>query len=112
MQVGEKRTLFIHPSLGYGALTSLPPCLGLVIKVHLIDFDQSSCGNLPPLQALDLDWVKEPCFYQEIKESIDTRPLFVGSFYGKILDKIEGIDKSALIAEVERQVFKKISADK
>jgi len=89
MKLGEKRTLFIYPTLGYGVLTTLPPCIGLKIKVHLIDIDENIHGMLPFLQPLDLNWIKEPSFYRDFEESIDQRPRFIGSFYRKMLDKME-----------------------
>ena len=41
MHIQEKRTLFIHPAFAYGALTSLPPCSGLVINVHLLELNEA-----------------------------------------------------------------------
>lgn len=93
MHLGEKRAFFVHPTLAYGVLTTLPPCIGLKIQVHLIDIDENSDGILPLLQPLDLNWIKDPSFYRDIKESIDQRPRFMGAFYRKMLDKIEVSDK-------------------
>lgn len=34
MHLGEKRKLFVHPALAYGALTTLPPCSELIVTVQ------------------------------------------------------------------------------
>ncbi len=90
MQVHEKRTIFVHPTLGYGALTTLPPCSALIIKVHLLDVDPQVSGRtLPPLAPLDLSWVQENSFYKDIEDSLNQQPYFVGCFYREILDKTD-----------------------
>ena len=81
MHVQEKRTLFIHPSLGYGALTTLPPCSALVVKVHLIDVDQQSTGLLPPLTQVDLSWIEKDSFYKDLEDSLKQQPYFAGAFF-------------------------------
>jgi hypothetical protein len=101
MHVGEKRTLFTHPALAYGVMTTLPPCIALIIKVRLIDIDESSSGKLPSLTPVDLSWVQNREFYDAIEESIQQLPRFIGSFYRDMLDKIEGLEKTALIAELD-----------
>jgi peptidylprolyl isomerase len=101
MHVGEKRTLFIHPALAYGVMTTLPPCIALIIKVRLIDIDETSSGKLPSLTPVDLSWVQNREFYDAIEESIQQLPRFIGSFYRDMLDKIEGLEKTALIAELD-----------
>lgn len=95
MRVEEKRTLFIHPTFGYGALTTLPPCSTLIVKVHLLDVDpQGGRAVLPPLRHLDLSWVQEASFYEDIEESLNQQPYFTGSFYREMLDKIKQLDRS------------------
>lgn len=103
MHVGEKRTLFIHPALAYGALTTLPPCIELIIKVHLLDVDEATSEPLPSLTPCDLNWIQDPLFYRYVEESIHQLPRFVGSFYRDLLDKIEGLDKTAVIAELDKK---------
>jgi peptidylprolyl isomerase len=102
MRMGEKRTLFIHPALAFGALTTLPPCAALNIKVHLLDIDESSSGVLSSLTPLDLDWIQNPSFLRHIEESIQQQPRFIGSFYRDMLDKMEELDKTALIVELKK----------
>jgi len=89
MKVGEKRSIFIHPILGYAALTTLPPCTGLVITVTLLDIDEASLANLPPLTPLDLSWVEDPSFYSKIEKSVRQKPRFTGSFYRDLLDRMD-----------------------
>lgn len=100
MRIGEKRQLFIHPSLAYGALTTLPPCIELVVKVQLLAIDEKSSGSLPSLTALDLSWIQNPALYSSIEESLRQQPRFIGSFYHNLLDKIEGSNKTAIIEEL------------
>ncbi|MBS0620993.1 MAG: FKBP-type peptidyl-prolyl cis-trans isomerase [Verrucomicrobia bacterium] len=99
MRVGEKRTLHIHPVYGYGALTTLPPCTQLIIKVHLLDINEKSIGKLPPLIPLDLSWVQDASLYRAIKESIEKRPKYIGAFYRKILGKTKQL--ASVIAQLE-----------
>lgn len=104
MHVGEKRTLFIHPALGYGALTTLPPCIGLTIQVHLLDIEEGASEILADLTPLSLDWIQDPEFYRNIEESIVQQPYFVGSFYRDLLDKMKGLDKDALVSQLSKRV--------
>lgn len=103
MNVGEKRTLFIHPTLAYGALTTLPSCTGLIIKVHLLDVDDKTLSSLPSLTPLDLSWIQDPAYYRVLEESIRQKPYFVGSFYHDLLDRIEGLDQDSLISKLDKQ---------
>lgn len=97
MKVGEKRTLFIHPSLGYGALTTLPPCETLVIKTHLLEIKKTKKPKgLSRLQPLDLSWLQNPSFHNDLKEAIKQKPKLVGSFYREVLNKVEGLSKKPL----------------
>ena len=95
MHVKEKRTLFIHPSLGYGVLTTLPPCSTLIVTVHLLDIDSQVSVALCPLTPLDLSWLQESCLYEDIEESLKQQPYFTGSFYREMLDKTKQLDRSA-----------------
>ncbi len=104
MRVGEKRTIFVHPVFGYGAKTTLPPCIGLTLKVHLLDVKEGAAKPLPALTPLSLDWIEDKEYCCNMKKSIQQRPYFVGSFYRDLVDKIEKVDKTALIAQLEQQV--------
>ena len=105
MRLGEKRTLFVHPVFAYGALTTLPPCIGLIIKVHLLNIEDKSSGKLPALTPLDLGWIQEPGFCEKIKQSIQQKPYFIGAFYRYLLNKFEELDKIALSKELDKRVF-------
>jgi FKBP-type peptidyl-prolyl cis-trans isomerase len=100
MRIGEKRTIFVHPVLGYGAATTLPPCIGLTIKVHLLDVGEGSSLPLPALNPLILDWIQSKGLYRSIEESIRRQPQLIGSFYSALLDKMGGPDKTALMSEL------------
>ncbi len=107
MHVQEKRTLFIHPTLGYGVLTTLPPGSALVVKVHLLDIDSQVSGTLPPLIPLDLSWVQESCLYEDLEESLKKQPYFIGSFYREMFDKRKQLDSSSCLGidELELTTF-------
>jgi len=77
---------FIHPALAYGALTTLPPCSALTVRVQLLDIDAQSSGVLPPLKPLDLSWVRDASLYKNIEESLTQQPYFSGSFYRELLN--------------------------
>jgi|JI10StandDraft_1071094.scaffolds.fasta_scaffold16207_3 FKBP-type peptidyl-prolyl cis-trans isomerase len=101
MKVGEERTLFIHPSFGYGVLTALPPCESLLIKVHLLEIRKGgSFENLPPLEPLDLSWIQDPSFRKDIEEAIAQQPQLVGSFYREALHKAKGLNRKLLINDM------------
>jgi peptidylprolyl isomerase len=100
MRIGEKRTIFVHPVLGYGAATTLPPCIGLTIKVHLLDVEEGSSSPLPALSPLPLDWIQSKGFSHSIEESIRRQPQLIGAFYSSLLDKMGRPDKTALISEL------------
>lgn len=102
MQIGEKRTLFVHPSLAYGVFTTLPPCIELTIKVHLIDVDATTSVKLPSLTPLDLSLVQNNSFYQAAEESLQQLPRLTGAFYRDMTDKIEGLEKASVIAELSK----------
>jgi FKBP-type peptidyl-prolyl cis-trans isomerase len=102
MRVGEKRTIFVHPALGYGAATTLPPCIGLTIKVHLLDMEEGFLKPLPALTPLVLDWISQKR-YHCTEKALQRKPHLIGSFYGALLDKIEGLDKTALISELDKR---------
>lgn len=89
MHVQEKRTLFIHPTLAYGALTTLPPCSALMIKVQLLDINSQTSGTLPLLKPFDLSWVQDASFYHNIEESLIQQPYFTGVFYHDMLNKMK-----------------------
>jgi FKBP-type peptidyl-prolyl cis-trans isomerase len=107
MRTGEKRTIFVHPALGYGAATTLPPCIGLTIKVHLLDVKEGSEASLPALTPLALDWIQSEGLYGCIEESIQRQPQLVGSFYSALLGKVEGLNKTALMREVSTDLKNK-----
>lgn len=90
MHIGEERDIFIHPALAYGALTTLPPCAGLIAHVHLRDMEEKGLRPLPPLIPMDLNWVESPALYRMIEESIQRQPGFIGTSFRILLDKIEG----------------------
>jgi FKBP-type peptidyl-prolyl cis-trans isomerase len=103
MHIGEKRILYIHPAYGYGALTTLPPCSGLVINIHLLDIDTKATGKLPPLKPLDIKWFQDPAYLVEIKSSVEQKPKYLGFLYKMMLDQIEGLDKSGITASLLSQ---------
>jgi|JI10StandDraft_1071094.scaffolds.fasta_scaffold19762_2 hypothetical protein len=87
MQVGEKRTVYLHPTFGYGAFTTLPPCIGLKIQVHLIDFEGKYQEDVPPLTPLNFSCITDPSFFNDIQSSSEKMPGFIGSFYGRLLKR-------------------------
>jgi peptidylprolyl isomerase len=100
MRVGEKRMLYIHPAYGYGALTTLPPCSGLIIRVHLIDFETTVSDFLPPLAPLDMSWIQDPALMADIEESLLQQPRYLGFLYKNLLDRVEGLDQSKIVAQL------------
>lgn len=89
MRIGEKRTLFIHPALGYGAMTTLPPCSLLIVHVQLLDVDLTTKIVLSPINPLPLDWIQDHRVSDAIEQSLTLLPQYTGAFYGNLLKKIE-----------------------
>jgi FKBP-type peptidyl-prolyl cis-trans isomerase len=90
MCIGEKREIYIDPSLGYGVLTTMPPCMGFIATVELLNIDKKYVRILSPLTSTDCHWIKEPKLLEQIKNSIEEKPLFIGWFYHQLMNKIEG----------------------
>lgn len=84
MRLEEKRTLCIHPALGYGALTTLPPCSLLLVDVELLEVDLGSSLNNLPLSSFDFTWLKDPRLAEAVKQSIDVLPEYIASFYREL----------------------------
>ncbi len=84
MCIGEKRMLFIHPSLGYGPLTTLPPCALLVAHVELLDADVTTQFVLQPATPIEFNWLLDERFERSIQESIALLPSYVGAFYARL----------------------------
>lgn len=87
MHIHEERLLYIHPMLGYGALTTLPPCTALKVGVQLLDIDIQTQSTMLPLTPFDLSWVQDTSYYDALEKSLIQQPYFYGTFYRKILDK-------------------------
>jgi hypothetical protein len=104
MRTGEKRTLFVHPSLAFGALTTLPPCTELIIHVHLIDIEEKAAPaqSLPLLTPLDSTWLEDPALARAIEQSIAQKPRFIASFYRDLIDKLEKVDKAAISEQLQK----------
>ncbi len=107
MQVGEKRTLYIHPEYAYGALTTLPPCSGLIIKTHLIDIEEEN-KTLTELKALDVAWIKDSNFITEIESSLKQKPKYLGFMYRTLFDQIQELDQSEVLAKLDQERSKPI----
>jgi FKBP-type peptidyl-prolyl cis-trans isomerase len=89
MCIGEKRTLYIHPALGYGALTTLPPCTVLVAHVQLLDVERNTKFILPDVKPIEFEWLHNQRTYNDIKESIELLPVYMGAFYKKLLGQMK-----------------------
>ena len=89
MRIGEKRTLFIHPALGYGALTTLPPCALLVVHVQLLDADLDAKITFQPAIPLAFDWLQDQRLYHALQESLTLLPSYTGAFYRSLLSQAE-----------------------
>lgn len=100
MSIGEKRQIFIHPVIGYGVLTTLPPCTELIVTVKLLDREGLPFKPMP-IVAWNLDWLHQPAWRSDIVGALKKRPSFVGSFYSLVLDKIEGPNKGAIVTSVK-----------
>jgi len=87
MRIGENRTLFIHPALGYGVLTTLPPCALLVAHVQLLDADPAIKVSLPAAMPLEFSWLLDQRFFTKIQESIALLPIYTGAFYRSLLNQ-------------------------
>ncbi len=92
MREGETRTIYIHPSLAYGALTTLPPCSSLVINITLHQIDENSPVNLFPLKNIDLAWIKDQNFYGEVEKANYQMARSFGSRWGTWIKQSSDLD--------------------
>jgi len=95
MCIGEKRILYIHPALGYGALTTLPPCATLVVHMQLLDAEWDVKFVLPGVKPIEFKWLHDQRIYNDIKESIELLPVYIGAFYKKLLNQIKPLKTMA-----------------
>lgn len=105
MKIGEKRQIYIHPSLAYGILTTLPPAMGLIAYVQLIDIDEKYSKSMPPLMSFDCTWIEDPILLKEIEESITGKPHFLGWFYHQLINKIEGSESQNIISSLNDRIW-------
>lgn len=96
MQEGETRRIYIHPKYGYGALTTLSPCITLIAQVTLHQVNDQVTNNLPSLSSIDLNWVNDPQFFKEVKEASYQEANYLGYLWGVWLRKSFDLDFSKL----------------
>lgn len=111
MHIGEKREIYIHPALAYGILTTLPPGMGLIANVHLLNIDYKTICPLAPLKALDCDWIQNPSLLKEMEDSIQKKPSFVGWFYHQLITKIEGDKAPIVLSSLQKMHFQNFLQD-
>lgn len=97
MAEGEKRTVLIHPTLGYGPFTTLPPCATLVLSVELLEVADGG-GSLPPLEPIDCSLIRNTTLYKDIELSIDHLPYYRGAFYAKMFERFGSTSKEAVLS--------------
>ena len=116
MQEGETRKIYIHPKYGYGALTTLSPCVTLIAKVTLHQVNDQITGNLPSLSPIDLNWVNDPKFFDEVKEASYQDARYLGHLWGVWLSKSSDLNFLLLCNQLkqlsENQVCRPLSKDK
>ncbi len=96
MKVGETRVIYVHPALAYGALTTLPLCTPLVIKAILHQVNTSSLQHLPSAEPIDLSWINDPEFFQEVSVASSQLASVFGNRWGCWLSKSTDLDFSKL----------------
>ncbi len=96
MQEGEIRKIYIHPKYAYGALTTLSPCVSLIAKVTLHQVNEQANGSLPPLTPINLAWVNDPKFFEEVKEASYQDASYLGNLWGVWLSKSSDMNFSKL----------------
>ena len=107
MQEGETRKIYIHPKYGYGALTTLSPCVSLRAKVTLHQINAQAKGSLPPLTPIDLAWVNDPKFFEKVKEASYQNARYLGNLWGVWLNKSSDMDFFKLCNQLKQQAENK-----
>ena len=102
MREGGARTLYIHPSLAYGALTTLAPCTSIIAKVTVQQVDVGSIAQLPKLEPLDLAWVKDREFYERISSAHIQLATSFGSRWGTWLKESDDLDFAKVCAYLKQ----------
>jgi hypothetical protein len=101
MQIGEHRALHIHPTYGYGALTTLPPCSGLIIKTHLLQIGETISDTLQPLEPISVEWIQNSSLLEDIEISLKQQPLYLGFLYRNMLEQVKGLDHLKIVAGLQ-----------
>lgn len=96
MREGETRQIYIHPAYGYGALTTISPCTLLVTRVTLHKIKESASENLPALIPIDLSWVKNDQFFEEVKEICYQDARYLGYIWKDWLSKSSDLNFSEM----------------
>jgi hypothetical protein len=102
MREGETRTLYIHPDLAYGAFTTLPPCLLLFVKVTIHAVPEQPKVVLPALKPIDLSWIKDSNFYQEVEKGNYQIAKSFGSRWGSWIKQSSDLDFSTVCMHLKQ----------
>jgi hypothetical protein len=72
-----------------GALTTWPPCATLVAHIQLLDAEWNVKFVLPDVKPIEFKWLHDQRIYNDIKESVELLPVYIGAFYRKLLNQIK-----------------------
>ena len=101
MKEGETRKIYIHPAYGYGVNTTLPPCTFLTAKVTLHRINSHTQYTCPPLDPIDLSWLKNPELFQEFEQSSQQTARYLGSKWGVWLSTNSSLNFQKLCKELK-----------
>jgi FKBP-type peptidyl-prolyl cis-trans isomerase len=91
MKTGEKRAIFIHPSLAYGVHTFLPKGIFLQIVVTLYNF-YGTQHKLPPLIPSDLTFILKDELLQKCENEYNRALRFMGAQKREFLKSCPGLN--------------------
>lgn len=95
MKIGEKRKIYIHPSLAYGAHTYLEKGIYLEAVVTLHEISEEK-GSLSPLMPTDLSFIRDDRFLEQCAKELGQTLRFRGKKKAEFLQQCPNISISSI----------------
>lgn len=92
MSEREMRVIYMHPSLAYGVLTTIPSCSNIIAEVTLHKIIDTQNTILTKAKEVDLTFLTDPKISNEIEDSCRFLAFTLGSHWRTLLNKDNSID--------------------
>ncbi len=102
MKTGEKRILYIHPTLAYGVGTFSNKCMFLIAEVELLEIISKGKKSFPQIRQCPLDFLFDLSFTGQCKQEHLNAAKQQGSAVGKHFEKMGNLKKNLIVELVHR----------